>query len=376
MKTKKLSAAYNPEVDFWKFFFAVIIFVFHSGGIINGGNPIKLGYLGVEFFFIVSGYFLAAKVRSDEARGVRTPTSEFMKRKISGIYRPFLAAFIIAFTTRCIAADLPFIDTLKNLLLSLFEVLLVRMYGFPGYNMNNGPTWYISSMMIAMVMLYPLMAKYRRPFLRIACPVITLFFYGYYAQRANGIGFSPADKVSLLIFSGYTIRAFPGLCLGAFVNECCALIKERKIRTTKAGCIVFAGAELLALAWILFYMIFAYKLKWAAVCMYSMPAALAFFCFIVFSELTGIKRLLRGIDFSVFSKLSLYLYLSHRVILRLLDGKTQGMSNLKIYAIYIGLTLCSMALCRLLVFLFDLYTEKCSPKIKNLFRREDVVIDF
>ena len=54
MKTKKLSAAYNPEVDFWKFFFAVIIFVFHSGGIINGGNPIKLGYLGVEFFFIVS----------------------------------------------------------------------------------------------------------------------------------------------------------------------------------------------------------------------------------------------------------------------------------------------------------------------------------
>lgn len=41
----------NPEIEFWRFFFAVVIFLFHM-------NVIPYGLLGVDFFFLLTGILM------------------------------------------------------------------------------------------------------------------------------------------------------------------------------------------------------------------------------------------------------------------------------------------------------------------------------
>ena len=53
----------NTCIDFLKFIFALIIVCYHTTGFYNMGSHSLCvsGYIGVEFFFIVSGYLLANK---------------------------------------------------------------------------------------------------------------------------------------------------------------------------------------------------------------------------------------------------------------------------------------------------------------------------
>ena len=63
----------NYEIDFVKFLFAIGIFVYHSMYLdaVNGNPKIfAKGYLGVEFFFMVSGYFMAASISKAQSNQI------------------------------------------------------------------------------------------------------------------------------------------------------------------------------------------------------------------------------------------------------------------------------------------------------------------
>ena len=54
----------NGEIDAFRFVFAIVIFLFHFGVFLQNSalkNVFKFGNIGVEFFFLVSGYLLAAR---------------------------------------------------------------------------------------------------------------------------------------------------------------------------------------------------------------------------------------------------------------------------------------------------------------------------
>lgn len=57
---------YNIAIDYWKFFFVIMVVAYHKaltiGGIVWGG------YIAVDFFFVVTGYFMVQS--SIEYRGV------------------------------------------------------------------------------------------------------------------------------------------------------------------------------------------------------------------------------------------------------------------------------------------------------------------
>lgn len=56
----------NPELELWKFLAAIIIMIYHSGEILGwSGYPFSAsGWFYVEFFFILSGYFITNDVRN------------------------------------------------------------------------------------------------------------------------------------------------------------------------------------------------------------------------------------------------------------------------------------------------------------------------
>ena len=57
----------NGEIDILRAFFAIIILIYHSHIIyLKSANCFIRGYLGVEFFFLVSGYYLAKNAKTSD----------------------------------------------------------------------------------------------------------------------------------------------------------------------------------------------------------------------------------------------------------------------------------------------------------------------
>lgn len=53
---------HNGIISFWKFMFSILILIFHCSDRAKEGKVLFIdGRIGVEFFFIVSGYLLAKK---------------------------------------------------------------------------------------------------------------------------------------------------------------------------------------------------------------------------------------------------------------------------------------------------------------------------
>ncbi len=364
--TKNTNTHYNPEIDFWKLFFAFVIFIYHMRKILEGDIFLGRGYLAVEFFFITSGYFLAQKINSDAKKNIVTPSAEFLKRKIQVFYKEYVAAFIIAWLGRSIVVgDFP-LKMIKNLVMGVFfELGLSRSYGLIFVKHYNSPTWYISAMIIAMALLYPVARKFNRPFFTVACPVLALFLYNVIYVEKGTLGVGEDGILGGFIMAGL-VRALAGLCIGMFINECCCRLKEKGMKPTKTGKMIFAFIELCCLAIILFYMDYSPRVKWPATYNFAIAIIIALFCFIVFSELTGIKKALRGYDFSLLAKISLYLYLSHRVSAYILEKIMSDASYWQVIPWYIGITVCSILLCRLIVFFFNATGKYGIAKLKKI----------
>lgn len=361
---------YNAEVDFWRLFFAIIVFLRHARFVFSEGPvPFERGYMAVEFFFIVSGYFMAATIRSNAEKNIVLPTDAFLKRKLQVFYQVLIASLIIGFVTReWLSDDRPLI-VFRNFFMSFYQAGLARLYGLIITKTYNGPDWYMSAMMIATAILYPLGKKYQRPFFTVACPMLALSGYGLLFQVMKTMNVTETAIEGCGIMAG-VIRAMAGLCVGMFVNECCTRVKEKNRIPTTGGKVVFAAAELLTLFCILYYCDAAARLSWTTDADFCVVLLFALFCFLVFSELTGIKQLLaeRNVDFTVLSKISLYLYLSHRIVtFILIDQNVEAHASYwQVLPVYIGMTIGSMALCRCIVFLFDRFGRDVLPRVRHL----------
>ena len=86
-----ISARRNGKIEILRFVFCVLVLLFHAEGLVPGGVKLpgffsffENGAIGVEFFFIVSGFFMAKsalKSPADEKLG--SETISFMSKKIT-----------------------------------------------------------------------------------------------------------------------------------------------------------------------------------------------------------------------------------------------------------------------------------------------------
>lgn len=316
---------YNPEIDFWKLVFAVAIFLFHSSKFItsSGWSLFNRGYLAVEFFFIVSGYFLAMTIREKEDDAAQNSCWVYLLHKIKAFYLYYFCAFIISFTVRQWILSADVITVIKNFLLSWNEIFLLKMGGITSGRYYNGPTWYISAMLIAMAVLYPLAKKWKTYFLNIGALLISICGYALISQYSNSL--NVAEEWQGIIYLG-VIRAVAGVSLGIFCNECCEQIKRKGLRTTALGKSIFLVLEIILIISLFGIMNFTEYLNLNRYFDYVSLFLFFIFTVILFSGLTGIKEKLKkpGI-FKMFSRFSLLLYLNHRIVVYYLNYITTDM---------------------------------------------------
>ena len=185
--------------------------------LLNHITPFSNGWFGVEFFFVVSGYLMAANAYKNQSNSysIGKSTFEFLKRKLLAV----LPYHLIIFPISCIyilIVNSDGIDSLMNLVVKVIpNFLLIQRSGLTVKDVL-GVEWYISEMLIAMLIIYPICKKHYDRFARTVAPVCSVLIIGYLIKTTGTLGGSTAWSV---LFSKTFLRAMAEICAGVFVFE-------------------------------------------------------------------------------------------------------------------------------------------------------------
>lgn len=191
----------------------------------------KYGFMGVEFFFLVSGYLMAASIaKRAEREAGGTPgrtqdlgveTVRFLGHKLSGIL-PYHIVCCALMIVVCLARYRA--GYVKTLIDALPSLLFLQRIGIGGGQVLN-VEWYIGSMLLAMLVIYPLCRRYYSVFSRLAAPAAGLLITGYLVYKTGCVAGSG-------VWLGWTykcnLRAIAEICLGICCFEVCRLIRGRQ----------------------------------------------------------------------------------------------------------------------------------------------------
>lgn len=219
----------NEIIDVLRLFFSVGIILLHWGQW-NGDEKlfVPCGYIGVSFFYIVSGYLLAQKVYifeqyNCERNGIGKETVNYIVQKIKRILPYYIITLIMSFISVSYFTYSSKEQLLYNLGCYISEILMLQMTGFPTYAII-GTEWYLSALIISLLIVYPLVRKNRQFYSYIISPLIGIMGLGWIGRRYGNFA-SPASWTGIC-FEG-VLRAVALISLGVAAFEICRLIKEK-----------------------------------------------------------------------------------------------------------------------------------------------------
>ena len=248
---KTTTATRNGKVEFWRFIFSAIIMIHHSRNLVGDKNCMFLGgSLAVEFFFLVSGYLMMASIekKKEAPDQLGQETLGYLWRKVKSLFPELLLAHLIAILFVSYAKEYSLLQTVKLGVSSFFELTLIKMSGIYSVSLN-GVTWYISTMLLCMAMLYPLIRKFPDIMTRIVTPLIALLLLGYLSGNYD----APRNPLQWIgaTYKG-NLRGMAELCLGVVCFGVCKKIKSLSL--SKLGKVLVSTAEWLCYLVAIWYM--------------------------------------------------------------------------------------------------------------------------
>lgn len=208
------------EIELMRFLTAMIVLLYHGQYYAGCAHFLPGGNIGVEFFFLLSGYLMAAhlqrKVRPISSTvELNKETYHYLWRRLCSFWPELFIACIIGLFVNFWGNHFNVNNVLSIAYKTLMgDILLMQMTGLSGYG-ANAVAWYLSALLLSSAILYPLLRRYgHSPIL----PIIALFMLGYILnddkQPYYAIGFASVRK-----WLGWThignLRALSELILGA-----------------------------------------------------------------------------------------------------------------------------------------------------------------
>ena len=205
--------ARNGKVDLFKFIFSLVVIIYHFGNAVKFDNELfNKGYIGVEFFFIVSGFLFAKSLAKIPYNKETLPTdsAKFMWRKYKSFLPYHFFTFICTFITATIISQWNISNIAFELANSIPDFFMIQINGVSKMSLL-GHEWYISAMLIAMFVLTPVVIKFRNIFLKYIAPalaffILALLFHSY--GNLNAVG------AWIGIFNSGFLRALAEISLG------------------------------------------------------------------------------------------------------------------------------------------------------------------
>ena len=369
MNTKR-----NGAIDFLRFFFCILIVLRHSVHALPEDTTLVMpgGAMGVEFFFVVSGYLLACsaykRVNNGNPINTAEDTNIFMKNKL----RSFSTELVVASVFSMIIYPLTLIpqgpyEILVDFAKKIWNPLLLSAAGFGVTN----EIWYLSAMIIIMLAFYPLLIKFFNSFVRIVAPLIAIFVLGYLSNAFTSL-LDPSYFTGLL-YKGM-IRAIGEIALGVAIFPLIQALSKPSL-TKRAKTLVTVGAFL--------SIIFAYL-----IIQFRSDKKLDFLCLLFITTGVILTFSHQGILADKFDnkvsfwlgKISLPLYLSHRWLALSINnvylylckinfyrfGESEKFDYFFILAVYLVGSVCSCTV----IYLISKYIRNHREELSAKFRRK------
>ncbi len=348
------------EMEFLRFLFSVIIVLHHSRNFVGNATSLFLnGAFAVEFFFILSGFLMMksmSKLQGDP-ENLGGETVRFIKKKYLSLCPDMIVSWIIGAVATAVVAKYT-VGAIGNMLRDgIWEMGLLTMTGIRMSTINNA-VWYLSSMLLCMAVLYPLLRKYKNMAKFVVIPIITLLIFGYFIVKTDSIRL-PFGWAGVT-YRG-NLRAFADLGVGIVLYQITETFKTKRITAfSKVLLTVVKYVGVLSLVWYMYAIrkpTVQYDLFYIFVIMLVIG--------LVFSNQTYGARLFDNRVVGFLGKFSLPLYLSHYYWSRLLKELPASVGATQAMLLYLLLSVVTAAVVMALSALIKKY--KPFSEIKRLF---------
>lgn len=235
MTSKQARKMRNGEIDFFRFVFSLIIVLLHFG--MKFGNQIFVrGYIGVEFFFVVTGFLMAGHAagmrrKSNDPGVIADETWRYLLKKVRSFYPYYISAMLIQIVIRFIFVRHIGLAEFANRSLRSIPIVTLTYMGLARGGTNDfyvGNTWFLSAMLFAVFFLYPVLLFNYRFATQIIFPFLAIFLPGY-IYMTNGVIALKWEAWNGVVFFGI-LRAVSELALGGLLFRISELTAARKPR--------------------------------------------------------------------------------------------------------------------------------------------------
>lgn len=290
----------NAVIDFLKFIFALIIVFYHTAGFITPKSLCVSGYIGVEFFFIVSGYLLANKADREKNVDIYEANTVMIKQKIIHIFPYFFTASVLGNLIYIISNNFVVTSISDHMLYTITEFLGLQMFGFVGF-IATGVSWYISVLLIISFLVYPILCKNRLKYTKYIAPLISCFILGYLACTSGNLS-NPGEWLGFT-FKGM-LRGLADISIGCISYE----LKNQLDKTENYDRNILASVEVFGVVVPILFGIFHKRVD--SHDFFIIPL-LAISISIIFSNKSFLSKVFKAKVFNSLGIFSLSIYLNH-----------------------------------------------------------------
>lgn len=225
------SGGKNKLIECYRFLFICSIAMMHlaedfleRGGVVASG-----AYLGVDFFFILSGYLLLHHYEHSSRSGeIRKDWIDYILHRLKGIYPEYLIVLFLAF----FVDDRADYSGIKEFFISIWQMIRLFQWDFVFLHdigmdvpMVMRSIWFLSPLIILSVMFYAFLLYNRDFFVYVICPVLSVFLMVFIYREFGSLSM---QTHAIWITNGAVLRALFELCFGLLAYELTEYLKEKR----------------------------------------------------------------------------------------------------------------------------------------------------
>lgn len=226
-------------VELWRFFFCIAVLGLHFFSKTEY-SFFRAGYLGVEFFFLLSGYgIFSFYVKNMEGKKFLLKLDKFgfyIGSRILRLYPLYLLSLLCMLVLRMFQNSWSLPDVTGYLKRGWAEFLMLQC-GPLGNEVLISAHWYVAAFFWGSVILIILLMLTGKAGGFLLCPIISIGIYSYYFQLIR--------KIDVIFSYHAVLRAVAGLAFGIFIGFCVRAV-QTKFGEKARGPLYMLGNVLLA----------------------------------------------------------------------------------------------------------------------------------
>lgn len=249
----------NSILELWRFAFCIAVLGLHLFERMNL-NYFHAGYLGVEFFFIVSGYFIGAYYsKHQEGNNLKVRLKSvgiFVSTRLKRLYPFYGLALCIMLLVRSILKNYGTRDILILIKSCLAEFFFLQWTPL-GNEILISTGWFVPAVFFGGLFFVLLLAFTGKLCGYFLAPVISFFIYRYY--------FLLIGKIDVIFSYHGVLRGMAGIGFGIFIYflcNCLSNLKHIKIVHKKWLNMFFFIASSVMFSLLFIYTNLGHRSKW------------------------------------------------------------------------------------------------------------------